>query len=141
MVPDSVFVPKLNALRIEVQFLQSEENAKIEALVDTGATNNFMTRETAIFLNFQPKKLTKPRTICNVDGTTNKAGQVTEYIDIHLRPIRKAQGHLQTIDGENVRSVLDVEGKLHRFYLADLGQDSMILGYPWVAANDTPLNW
>ncbi|KAH9050770.1 hypothetical protein EDB87DRAFT_1827407 [Lactarius vividus] len=141
MVPDSVFVPKLNALRIEVQFLQSEENAKIEALVDTGATNNFMTRETAIFLNFRPRKLAKPRTIRNVDGTTNNTGQVMEYIDIRLRPIRRERGHLQTIDGEDIRSVLDIEGKLHRFYLADLGQDSMILGYPWIAANDIPLNW
>ncbi|KAH9057613.1 hypothetical protein EDB87DRAFT_1630364 [Lactarius vividus] len=44
LVPDSVFVPKINALRITVHFLQSEENAKIEALVDTGATHNFMTK-------------------------------------------------------------------------------------------------
>ncbi|KAH9057184.1 hypothetical protein EDB87DRAFT_1565622 [Lactarius vividus] len=122
MIPDSVFVPKLNALRIEIQFLQSEENAKVNDLVDTGATHNFMTRETAIFLNFQPKKLAKPRTIRNVDGTANKARQITEYVDIRLRPVQKKQ-------------------ELHCFYLADLGQDSMILGYPWIAANHTPINW
>ncbi|KAH9052359.1 hypothetical protein EDB87DRAFT_1544633, partial [Lactarius vividus] len=98
-------------------------------LVDTGATHNFMTKETAVFLNFQPKKLAKPRTIRNVDGTTNKAGQITEYVDVHLRPVQKERG------------VLDIEGDLHRFYLADLGNDSMILGYPWVAANQIPLNW
>ncbi|KAH9060508.1 hypothetical protein EDB87DRAFT_1525733, partial [Lactarius vividus] len=66
-----------------------------------------------------------PRTIRNVDGTVNKARQITEYIDIRL----------------HLRSVLDVEGELHRSYLADLGNDTMILGYPWVAANQTPLNW
>ncbi|KAH9053049.1 hypothetical protein EDB87DRAFT_1528015, partial [Lactarius vividus] len=68
------------------------------------------------------KKLSKPRTIRDVDRTTNKAGQITEYIDIRLRPVQKKE-------------------ELHHFYLADLGSDSMILGYPWIATNQTPLNW
>ncbi|SRR6266702_3908428 len=125
MLADSVFVPRVNALKISVHFIHQETSETTEALVDTGATHNFLTPELAELLDLQPQKLTKPQTIWNVDGTPNKSRQIDSYVDLKLHPM----------DWWNV------VGQKQHFYLANLGGDQMILGYPWMAANDIPLNW
>jgi len=43
MLADSVFVPRVNALKISVHFIHQETAEMTEALVDTGATHNFLT--------------------------------------------------------------------------------------------------
>ena len=59
-------------------------------------------------------KLPKPRTIWNIDGTHNKAGAITDFVD------------LQVQCGPKVKEM--------RFLVTDLGEDEIILGYPWLAA-------
>jgi len=51
-----------------------------EALVDLGATMNFIDRVIMENNNLVIHKLANPYHVINVDGTPNKAGQVTEYV-------------------------------------------------------------
>jgi hypothetical protein len=67
------------------------------------------------------KVLPKPRQILNVDGTENKAGQVTEacILEVNHRGIRQLQ----------------------RFYITDLGFDQVLLRYPWLSTFNPQIEW
>ena len=127
MLPNSVFVPRINALRLEMTCLHAaldlggEAHIMTGALVDSGATNNFITPAFTKHLYLTPIKLLKPRTIRNIDGTTNQGGQINKYVDIAI------QQH--TEDRPWWTRPLTMR---QQFYLADLGEDDVILGYPWL---------
>jgi len=65
--------------------------------------------------------LTKARKVQNVDGTSNKAGQILEAVDL-------------TVNNNG-------EQALHAFYVADIGQDDFILGYPFLEASNPDVDW
>ena len=100
-------------MRIPVSTRTSYSTADRKALVDSGATDNFMHPKFAERMGLAPAKLEHPRKIWNVDNTENKAGMITHYLD------------------------LDVETKgIHkemRFLITDIGQEDILLGYPWLA--------
>jgi hypothetical protein len=89
MLSDSVFVPKVDSLRLQINFLHTKEGKTVEALVDTGATHNFITPKMAHYLNLNLTKLEKPRVVRNVDGTRNKNGQITHYVDLDFKDMKK----------------------------------------------------
>ena len=66
-------------------------------------------------------KLPKPRTIWNIDGTHNKAGAITDFIDLQVRC------------GPKIEEM--------RFLVTDLGEDEIILGYPWLATFQPDIDW
>ena len=53
--------------------------AEEQALLDSGASENFSNEETWKELNIGAFTLPKPVTIYNVDGTENKQGKITRY--------------------------------------------------------------
>jgi len=55
------------------------------ALLDLGATENFMSLQYAKYLQLPIKVLPEPQRLFNVDGTRNKAGDLKYYIDLHTR--------------------------------------------------------
>jgi hypothetical protein len=71
------------------------------ALLDSGATENFLDPRTVSKLRLPTQLLSKPRAIHNIDGTHNKAGSIT----------RKCQLEVQF--GDNIKNV--------DFYVTDLG--------------------
>jgi hypothetical protein len=60
-------------------------------------------------------------TIWNIDGTHNKAGSITHYVDLQVRVGAKVQDM--------------------KFLVTDIGEDEIILGYPWLAAFQPVINW
>jgi hypothetical protein len=86
---------------------------KATALIDSGATENFVDRRTAERWRMPTKELTRPRPIVNVDGTKNKSGKVTKACILKVR--------------------LNGQEELQRFYITDLGFDRVLLGYPWLS--------
>ena len=90
------------------------------ALLDSGATENFLNPQTVERLRIPIRKLSKPRIIYNIDGTLNKAGSITH----------KAQ--LQVTFGKETRTV--------DFFITDLGQDRAVLGFPLRDFNPN-INW
>jgi len=97
------------------------KRAKALALIDSGATENFMNLEYAKYLQLPIKRLEEPRSLFNIDGTTNKSGSLQYYTDLQVQT-----GSQRT----NLR-----------FFLTDLGENKAILGYPWFAAVQPHIYW
>jgi hypothetical protein len=98
----------------------SQKRAEALALVDSGATENFINLGYARWLGLPIHALDKPRKLFNVDGTQNKAGDLKYYTDLSVQT-----GGQQTN---------------HRFYLSDLGDHKAILGYPWFTSTQPKID-
>jgi hypothetical protein len=66
-------------------------------------------------------ELPKPQKVKNVDGTLNQSGEVTEGVVLVIKYNGKPQKHL--------------------FYVANIGEDNIILGYPFLEDADPKINW
>jgi hypothetical protein len=97
------------------------KRAKTVALLDSGATENFMNLEYAKYLHLPIKVLPQLRKLFNVDGTQNRAGELKYYVDLNSRT-GKRQTNL-------------------RYFLTDLGEHKVILGYPWFATAQPRIDW
>ncbi len=80
------------------------------ALIDSGATHNFMDRRMVKRLQIGTKELAIPRSIRNVDGTNNKDGTLTRYTDLQVTVNKQTQ--------------------IQRFYITDLAEDRALFGFP-----------
>jgi hypothetical protein len=97
------------------------KRAEITALVDSGATENFMNLTYAKWLHLPIKKLPNPQKLFNVDGTENKAGELLFYTDLQVQSSEQST--------------------MLRFFLSDLGEHKAILGYSWFAAVQPWIDW
>jgi hypothetical protein len=91
------------------------------ALLDSGATENFMSLQYAKYLHLPIKVLKEPRKLFNVDGTQNRAGDLKFYVDMN------------TQTGTQRRTL--------QYFLSDLGENKVILGFPWFAAAQPKIDW
>jgi len=99
----------------------SLKRAETTALLDSGATENFMNLAYAKWLKLPIKTLQYPRPLFNIDGSTNKQGDLKFYLDLIIRT--------------------GTTRKNMRFFLLDLGNHQLILGYPWFAAYQPKVDW
>ena len=97
------------------------QTAQVLALLDSGATENFIDKRTVKTLGLGTRLLSHPLNIHNVDGTLNREGRITHYADLWVR-----RGNLAT--------------KL-RFYVTNLGRDRLILGHPWFRKFNPIIDW
>jgi hypothetical protein len=97
------------------------KRAEALALVDSGATENFMNLNYTCYLCLPIQRLTQPRKFYNVDGTSNQSGDLLYYSDLLV----------QTGDKQIAL----------QFFLSNLGKNKAILGYPWFAAMQPKINW
>jgi hypothetical protein len=97
------------------------KRAETFALLDSGMTENFMSLEYAKYLHLPIKTLPQPRKLFNVDGTRNRAGDLKYYVDLNTRTGLK---------NTNLR-----------YFLTDLGDHKVILGYPWFATAQPKIDW
>ena len=61
------------------------KRAESVALLDSGATENFMNLAYAKWLRLSIKKMNMPRKLFNVDDTENKSGKLQYYMDLQIR--------------------------------------------------------
>jgi hypothetical protein len=97
------------------------KRAETIALLDSGTTENFMSLEYTKYLHLPIKMLPQPRKLFNVDRTRNQAGDLKYYVDLNTRT-----GSRNT----NLR-----------YFLTDLGDHKVILGYPWFATAQPEIDW
>ena len=97
------------------------KRAKAITLVDLGATENFMNLTYAKWLRLSIKKMGTPRKLFNVDGMENKSGKLQHYVDLQTKTVT----HTTTL----------------QFFLSELGEHKVILGYPWFAAVQFKIDW
>jgi gag-polyprotein putative aspartyl protease len=110
----NVYLPRIKYLRIPTLLHTAVKQAKLLAFVDSGATENFVSPDFIKRHNLGTTKLRIPRRLRNADRSKNSIGRITEYTDLEVQT-----GGLSQI---------------HCFFVAKLGEDSLILGYPWLAA-------
>jgi len=117
----NVFMTAHTSMTIRTYIHSSPKRVESTALLDSGATENFMNLDYAKWLNLPIKRLNAPRPLFNVDGTTNQKGDLHFYSDLNIcmGPVRKTM----------------------RFFLTDLGHHRVILGYPWFAAAQPHIDW
>jgi hypothetical protein len=72
---DTMYIRKLSTLNMNVSFRTSQSKADESALIDSGATDNFIDEDTWKRLGIGHKELARPVTVHNVDGTENKQGR------------------------------------------------------------------
>ena len=72
-------------MKIPVSFRTRYAMANKRILVDSGATDNFIHPKFVKRLHVGTKKLERSMKIWNIDGSTNRAGQLTEYVDLLVK--------------------------------------------------------
>jgi len=71
---------KTTSFKIPVTLWVYGKKVQTKALVDSGATTNFVDRVVMENNNLVTYKLANPYCVINADGTPNKAGYITEYV-------------------------------------------------------------
>jgi hypothetical protein len=103
-------------------FLHSKsKRAKAVALLNSGATENFMSLDYTKYLHLPIKTLKEPRKLFNVDRTPNCAGDLKYFTDLTTRT--------------------GMQSTTLRYFLSDLGDNKVILGYPWFTATQPKIDW
>ena len=97
------------------------EKKLVMALVDCGATGEFINKHYAKSNRLNLIKLSQPIPVYNVDGTPNKAGSVTEIVDLVLR----YKNHSERTT----------------FAVSSLGKQKLILGHSWLHKHNPEINW
>ena len=89
--------------------------------MDSGATDNFIGDKILKRLKIGKLLLKTPSTVWNIDGTHNKAGTIQECVNL----------------------LVQVGDRRHemRFLITNLGEDKIILGYPWLAVFQPHIDW
>jgi hypothetical protein len=118
---NSVYITRYRSMRIPVSIRTRYFMADKKALVDSGATDNFMHPNFAKRMGLGMKTLPRPKKIFNIDNTTNKSGMITHYLDLNVitKGIHKEM----------------------RFLVTDIGQEEVLLGYPWLATFEPKFDW
>ena len=108
-------------MRVPVSIRTRYFMADKKALVDSGATDNFIHPAFAKRLGLAMTPLEKPKRIYNIDNTSNKSGSITHSLE--LKVITKG-----------------VE-RVMRFLVTDIGNEDILLGYPWLATFEPKFGW
>ena len=95
--------------------------AEKKALVDSGATDNFIHPAFAKRLGLTMTPLEKPKRIYNIDNTSNKSGSITHSLELKV-----------TTKGAD---------RIMRFLVTDIGNEDILLGYPWLATFEPKFGW
>ena len=107
-----MYISEKTAINAPFTFSCAYGTAAEQALVDSGATENFMDERMVKCLGIGQRAMDQPRRVFNVDGSENKNRMLTHYCLLRVQKGEKE--HLQ------------------KFYIAGLGGDQAILGYPWL---------
>jgi hypothetical protein len=100
---------------------QSPRVTDVQALVDSGTTDNFISPTLVKQCRIHTRTLEEPRTIRNVDGTKNTNGEADTVVLLEIK--YKGNFTAQT------------------FFVIDLGDDHMLLGMPFLAATNPEIDW
>jgi hypothetical protein len=116
-----VYIATNKSIKARVSLYTGGRKAEKEALLDSGATESLINPRLVKQHQLPTKKLPKGRKLFNVDGTTNKQGEITEVVVLTIR----CENHFAP----------------HRFLVADIGEDDIILGYPFFEAANPRIDW
>jgi hypothetical protein len=108
-------------MHVPVLICTSYFMANKKALVDSGATDNFMLPVFAKRMGLGLQELPTPKKIFNINNTSNRLGMITHYLDLNVCTNRI--------------------NKEMQFLVTDIGHKELLLGYPWLATFEPKFNW
>ena len=108
-------------MKIPVSFQTSRAMTNKRILVDSGATDSFIDPRLIIRLGLGTQDLERPWKIWNIDGTNNQAGMLTKYVNLSVQTGKREE--------------------TMRFLVTSLGNEDLILGYPWLMTFEPQFNW
>jgi len=112
---------KTTSFKILVTLWVYGKKVQTEALVDLGATTNFIDRVFMENNNLVTYKLANLYQVINADGTPNKAGQITEYVRAYVEiGLHKTTQHL---------------------FVTNLGTKEMMIGYLYLYKHNPNIDW
>ena len=121
MGSDRMYFSIQKSMQLRLFIHLSRKRAETTALLDSGATENFISMKYAKELQLPIKQLQWLQPVYNVDGTRNKNRDIEHYTDLEMQT-------------GNQKVWL-------RFFLTDLADQKAILGYLWFTANQPKINW
>jgi len=104
---DQVYMSVCKSMTVRFYTHSAKKQVEGIALINSGATENFMNLSYAWWLGLPIKRLEKSRWLFNVDRTENKAGSLQFYTNVSLQTGTQCTNH--------------------RFFLSDLGEYKVIL--------------
>ena len=116
-------VPRTRNRRFELSinmWSRSSGDVGTQALIDSGAEDNFIDNLFVEQMGFETMMLEEPLKVFNVDGTANKVGTITEFVRVLL----EVQGHQQRVD----------------LLVTGLGRNKVLLGMPWLEDTNPDIN-
>jgi len=113
--PNCIMIP------VHLKTTDTLEEAATEAMVDTGATGDFIDRDFVERAKLPTRLLSQPIPVYNVDGTPNEAGSIDRVVDV-----------VMTYAGHSERILLAV---------TRLGKQSMILGFTWLKKHNPEISF
>ena len=108
-------------MHIPVSIRTSNAMADFKALIDSRATDCFMSEGFIQRMKLGKRPLQKPQKIWNIDNMANQARHITHYADLNIQ----TNGSRKTI----------------RFLITNIGSEEIVLGYPWMAAFKPQFKW
>jgi hypothetical protein len=101
--------------------MSTKKLAAYEALLDSGAMENFIDLRMVEKLGIGKVSMVNPRTVFNVDGTENQGGQVNHYCVLNILQEKKQSAQV--------------------FFITNLGNNWLIFGYPWLEEFTLQIDW
>jgi len=108
-------------LPIEIGTTDTSEVYSVKALLDSEATSNFIDKDFVRTRGISTRNISRPIPVFNVDGSPNKAGQISKVVDVVLRYKTHSERMLLAV--------------------SNLGKQSLILGYTWLKNHNLEVNW
>ena len=111
----STYVP------IQVHTVDSNHPLAMKALIDCGATAEFINHKFVHAHELQTNPIPHPIGLYNADRLPNEIGKITEAIDL----VVQYKGHRSQ----------------SKFYVSSVGHKAIVLGHTWLAEHSPDINW
>ncbi|SJL08318.1 uncharacterized protein ARMOST_11681 [Armillaria ostoyae] len=100
---------------------EAEKTLVTKGLLDSGCTSSSINCTFVQKHGLDTKKMAVPIAVYNADGTRNKAGDITEFVEFRMT----IGNHSEHID----------------FAITDLGSQDLYLGHDWLKRHNPVINW
>jgi len=108
-------------LPVEIGTTDTSKLHSVKALLDCGATKSFINRDFVHSKGMNTQTLSRNIPVFNVDSFSNKAGQISEVVDVVLWYKTHSERMLLAISG--------------------LEKQNLILGYDWLKDHNPKIDW